>query len=74
MDMHAAMNAMQNPQATMMQYAIQGMIAQHPDMWQQAQQMFAGKNKKQQIAALRNLYKQKGLDLDAMTKQWGITL
>ncbi len=74
MDMYAAMNAMQNPQGTMMQYAIQGMIAQHPDMWQQAQEMFANKNKKQQIAALRNLYKQKGMDLDAIAKQWGITL
>ncbi len=74
MDMYAAMNAMQNPQSTMMQYAIQGMIAQHPDMWQQAQEMFANKNKKQQIAALRNLYKQKGMDLDAVANQWGITL
>lgn len=74
MDMYAAMNAMRNPQGTMMQYAIQGMIAQHPDMWQQAQEMFANKNKKQQIAALRNLYKQKGMDLDAVANQWGITL
>ncbi len=74
MDMYAAMNAMQNPQSTMMQYAIQGMIAQHPDMWQQAQEMFANKNKKQQITALRNLYKQKGMDLDAVANQWGITL
>lgn len=32
MDMFQAMNAMQNPQGVMMQYAMQGMIAQHPDV------------------------------------------
>lgn len=74
MDMFNAMNAMQNPQGAMMHYMMQGMISQHPDMWQQAQQMLADKNKKQQLAALRNLYKQKGMDLDAVARQWGITL
>jgi len=74
MDMFNAMNAMQNPQGVMMHYMMQGMISQHPDMWQQAQQMLADKNKKQQLAALRNLYKQKGMDLDTVARQWGITL
>lgn len=74
MDMFQAMNAMQNPQGTMMQYAMQGMIAQHPEQWQQAQNMFNGKDYKQQISELKKLYKSKGMDLDAVAKQWGITL
>lgn len=74
MDMFNAINAIQNPQATMLQYAVQGMIAQHPDEWQKCQQMFADKNKKQQISTLRNLYKQKGMDLDSVAKQWGISI
>ena len=74
MDMFKAMGAMQNPQAALMQYAMQGMIAQHPNEWKQAQNMFADKNKKQQIQALRNLYKQKGMDLESVASQWGITL
>ena len=74
MNMFNAINAMQNPQAAMMQYAVQGMIAQHPDEWQKCQQMFADKNKKQQISTLRNLYKQKGMDLDSVAKQWGISI
>lgn len=74
MDMFQAMNAMQNPQGIMMQYAMQGMIAQHPEQWQQAQSMFNGKDHKQQISELKKLYKSKGMDLDAVAKQWGITL
>lgn len=74
MDMFNAINAIQNPQAAMLQYAVQGMIAQHPDEWQKCQQMFADKNKKQQISTLRNLYKQKGMDLDSVAKQWGISI
>ena len=70
MDMFKAMNAVQNPQATIMQYAMQGMIAQHPEQWQQAQQMFAGKTKSEQLKALRKLYKERGMDLDAVAKQY----
>lgn len=74
MDMFQAMNAVQNPQATLMQYAMQGMIAQHPDKWQQAQQMFAGKSKSEQLKALRKLYKERGMDLDSVAKQYGVQI
>ena len=74
MDMLKAMNAIQNPQATLMQYAMQGMIAQHPEQWQQAQQMFAGKTKAEQLKALRKLYKECGMDLDAVAKQYGVQI
>lgn len=74
MDMFQAVNAMQNPQGTMMQYAIQGMIAQHPDMWQKAQEQFNGKNHDEQVSQLRELYKSKGMNLDAVAKQWGIQI
>lgn len=74
MDMFQAMNAVQNPQATLMQYAMQGMIAQHPDKWQQAQQMFAGKSKSEQLKALRKLYKERGMDLNSVAKQYGVQI
>lgn len=74
MDMLGMMNAMQNPQGTMLNYMMQGMISQHPNEWQQAQQMFAGKNRKQQIAELRKIYKERGMDLDATAKQYGVSL
>lgn len=74
MDMFKVMNAVQNPQATIMQYAVQGMIAQHPEQWQQAQQMFAGKTKSEQLKTLRKLYKERGMDLDAVAKQYGVQI
>ena len=74
MDMFKAMNAVQNPQATIMQYAMHGMIAQHPEQWQQAQQMFAGKTKSEQLKTLRKLYKERGMDLDAVAKQYGVQI
>ena len=74
MDMFKVMNAVQNPQATIMQYAMQGMIAQHPEQWQQAQQMFAGKTKSEQLKTLRKLYKERGMDLDAVAKQYGVQI
>ena len=74
MDMFKAMNAVQNPQATIMQYAMQGMIAQHPEQWQQAQQMFAGKTKSEQLKTLRKLYKERDMDLDAVAKQYGVQI
>ena len=74
MDIYQAMNAMQNPQSVMLQYAMKGMIAQHPEQWQQAQQMFAGKTKAEQLKALRKLYKERGMDLDAVAKQYGVQI
>lgn len=74
MDIAQAMGAMQNPQSTLMQYAVQGMIAQHPTEWQKCQQMFAGKNRRQQISELRKLYKEHGMDLDATARQYGVQL
>ena len=74
MDMFQAMNAVQNPQSTLLQYAMQGMIAQHPEEWQQAQQMFAGKSKSEQLKTLRKLYKEKGMDLDSVAKQYGVQI
>ena len=58
----------------MLQYAMQGMIAQHPDKWQQTQEMFAGKTKNEQLKALRKLYKDKGLSLEATAKQYGVQI
>lgn len=74
MDMFQAMNAIQNPQGIMMQYAMQGMIAQHPDTWQKAQEQFNGKDHNTQVQQLRELYKSKGMDLDSVAKQWGIQI
>jgi len=74
MDVYQAMNAVQNPQAALMQYVMQGMIAQHPEQWQQAQEMFAGKSKSEQLKVLRKIYKDRGMDLDAVAKQYGVKI
>lgn len=70
MDMMQAMRVMQNPQ----QYVMEQLAKQNPGIMQQCQSMFTGKNHKQQVSALRQLYKSKGMDLDAVAKQWGIQL
>lgn len=69
-----AAQAMQNPQAYVMQTFTNRLIAEHPREWQQCQQMFANKSQKQQVVELRKLYKQKGMDLDTIAKQYGIAL
>ena len=70
MDMMQAMKVMQNPQ----QYVMEQLAKQNPGIMQQCQSMFTGKSHKQQVQALRNLYKQKGMNLDAVAKQWRIQL
>lgn len=64
----------QNPQGYISQQMVQQMIKENPQAWQQAQQMFDGKNHKQQVAALRQLYKSKGMDLDSVARQYGVQL
>ena len=74
MDIAGMMGAMQNPQASMMMYAVQGMIQQHPNEWQQCQQMFGGKSRGEQMKMLRKLYKDRGMDLDATAQQMGVRI
>ena len=64
----------QNPQGYINEQMVQQLIRENPQVWQQAQQMFAGRNHKQQVAALRQLYKQKGMNLDAVAQQYGVQL
>ena len=64
----------QNPQGFMNESMVQQLIRENPQVWQQAQQMFAGKNHKQQVSALRQLYRQKGMDLDSVARQYGVQL
>ena len=33
-----------------------------------------GKNRREQVSALRKLYKERGMDLDNVAKQWGIQI
>ena len=74
MDYAGMAQAMMNPQMTMLQYTMQGMIQQHPEQWQQCQQMFQGKSRGEQVKALRKLYKDRGMDLDSVARQWGIQI
>lgn len=68
------MQAMQNPQAYVMESFAKQMIAEHPNEWQKCQQMFNGKNRKQQIAELQKLYKSRGMDLETVARQYGVQL
>lgn len=55
---------------------IQMVLNAYPQQWQQAQRMFGNGNGNHddKLKALRDLYKQKGMDLDATAKQYGIIL
>lgn len=70
MDMLQMMQVMQNPQ----KYIMDQLAKQNPGIVQKCQEMFTGKSHKQQVSALRNLYKQRGMDLDTVAKQYGIML
>ena len=74
MDMLKMFNAIQNPSGTLIQYAMQGMIQQHPAEWQKTQEMFSGKPRSEQLKSLRKLYKDKGMNLDLIAKQYGVQL
>lgn len=67
-------NMMTNPQGFVMQQAMQNMIRENPQQWGQVQNMFNGKSQQEQMSALQELYKSKGLDLNATAKQWGIQI
>ena len=68
------LSAVQNPQGYMTDQMFRQLIRENPDKWNQAQRMFAGKTHKQQVAELKKLYQSKGMDLDAMAKQYGVQL
>lgn len=72
--MQGMLKALENPQQMLSQQMMQQLIRENPDKWAAAQRMFQGKNHKQQVSALRDLYRSKGMDLDAVAKQYGITL
>ena len=68
------LDALQNPQGYVTQQMFQQMVRENPDKWNQAQRMFTGKTHRQQVAELRKLYQSKGMDLDAVAKQYGVQL
>ena len=74
MNMTQMIGAMQNPQLFAMQQMMQQMIRENPQQWNAAKQMFEGKNQKQQRTVLEKLYKERGLDLNAVASQWGIQI
>ena len=74
MNMFAMMNAIQNPQQVIMQTMFKSMVNTHPNEWAQCQKMFQGKDHEQQVSELRELYKQRGIDLDAIAKQYGVKI
>ena len=74
MNMTELAQAMSNPQAYVVKSFAKQMIAENPDIWQQCQNMFSGKSKKEQVSVLRKLYKSKRIDLDNVAKQYGVQL
>lgn len=70
MDLKSMMMVMQNPQA----YIMNELARQNPEALKQCQSMFAGKSYKQQVSALKQFYKNKGMDLEATASQWGVKL
>lgn len=74
MTLTEALQMMNNPQGIFSQQMMQQLIQENPDKWQQTQSMFANKSREQKIAALRELYQSKGMDLDNVAKQYGVNL
>lgn len=70
MDISEAFSIAQDP----VRYLAKSMAASNPQQWQQAQRMMQGKSHRQQVDALRKLYKSKDMDLDTVARQWGISL
>lgn len=73
-NLSSMMQLLQNPQQVLSEQMAAQLIRENPKQWQQAQGMFANKNHEQQVAALRELYKSKGMNLDAVAKQYGVQL
>lgn len=72
--LNSMLGALQNPQGYVTQQMFHQMIRENPDKWNTVQNMFAGKTHKQQVAELKKLYQSKGMDLDAIAKQYGVQL
>lgn len=73
-NLSSMMQLLQNPQQVLSEQMAAQLIRENPRQWQQAQGMFANKNHEQQVAALRELYKSKGMNLEAVAKQYGVQL
>lgn len=74
MDFTKMMQAMSNPQGYIFNMFAGQIIKEHPAEWKQAQDMFQGKSRKQQIAELSKLYKSRGMNLEQTAKQYGVQL
>ena len=73
-NLSSMMQLLQNPQQVLSEQMAAQLIRENPKQWQQAQGMFANKNHEQQVAALRDLYRSKGMNLEAVAKQYGVQL
>ena len=70
MNLTSMLGMMQNPQMFIMRQLMQ----ENPQVVQQCQQKFSGKSRDEQLNMLRELYKSKGMDLDATAKQYGVRI
>lgn len=70
MNLTSMLGMMQNPQMFIMRQLMQ----ENPQVVQQCQQMFSGKSRNEQLSALRKLYKSKGMDLNAIARQYGVRI
>lgn len=68
------MSMLNNPQQVLNEQMAAQLIRENPQQWQAAQQMFNGKDHNQSVEALRQLYQSKGMNLDTVARQYGISL
>ena len=74
MNFTTLMNLMSSPQTVLTEQMAAQLIRENPQQWQQAQQMFNGKTHEQQVKALRQLYQSRGMNLDAIARQYGVQI
>lgn len=68
------LDAMRNPEQTMLDMARENMRRDNPGMYQKAMEMTQGKSESQLRETAMNLAKEKGVDLQKFAQQFGIKL
>lgn len=69
-----AMNFMRNPLGAVQQQMLQRMERENPQMYRKVMQMTSGKSDDEQKAIAENIAKERGIDLAAFAKNWGLSI
>lgn len=69
-----AMSFMRNPLGAVQQQMLQRMERENPQMYRKVMQMTSGKSDDEQKAIAENIAKERGIDLAAFARNWGLSI